>query len=274
MIMLDMARLRVDPHSSAIAWRDHETPGSFLSDEHLAMFNAMGYCVVEGAIVPEMLRSVENEIDRLERERNDWLRAQPGRRSWISRADVVDFAPKLVAQSPLLRRFSRDRPFTDICRDLIGPNVRLNFDQAVYKRPETSTAILPLHQDNGYNFKRPEAYITIWIPLHDIEPENGCLWVVPRIHRLGTLEHHITDDGFFVCDADPDDALAVPVHAGDLVVLSSLAPHATTGNRSQRIRKAYLLSYIPDGTRLRDGSPCNAPDTQYQILHHGHTLIA
>ena len=111
-----------------------------------------------------------------------------GLRSWISRADVVDFAPSLVARSSLLRRFSCDHPLTDICLDLVRPEVRLYFDQAVYKRPGTPKAKLSLHQDNGYNFKRPEAYITIWIPFQDVDVGNGCLWVEPGVYRLGTLK--------------------------------------------------------------------------------------
>jgi len=263
---------RLDADSEPGSWHDHNRPGSFLSETQLAMFDADGYCVIKSAISAEILHSVEDEIDPLERARNDWLRTQPDQQSWISHADVIDFAPTLVADSPLLRRFSCGPPLTDICRDLIGPDVRLNFDQAVYKRALTPDAAVPLHQDNGYNFKRPEAYVTIWIPLHDMEPQDGCLWVVPGIHRVGTLEHRLTDDGHFVCDLDPSDAVPVPVHAGDLVVLSSLAPHATDGNPTNRLRKAYLLSYVPDGTRLRDGTPCNAPDTQYQILRDGYAL--
>lgn len=132
--------------------------------------------------------------------------------------------------------------------------------------------MLPMHQDNGYNFKRPEAYITIWMPLQDVELDNGCLWVVPGIHRRGTLQHHMTEHGFLVCDVDRNEARPILVSAGDLVVLSSLIPHATAGNRSDRTRKAYLLSYVPDGSRLRDGSTCCAPDTQYQVLRDGEVL--
>jgi phytanoyl-CoA hydroxylase len=263
-----MDRVRLDDDSSLV-WRDHAASGSFLSDTQLATFDAEGFCIVEGAISRHVLRQVEREIDRLERQRSDWLRNQPGRRSWISEADVLDFAPSLVAKSPLLRQFSGEHPMTDICLDLVGPDVRLYFDQAVYKSPCTPNRTLPLHQDNGYNFKRPEAYITIWIPFQDVTPANGCLSVVPGIHRLGTLQHHVTNDGFLTCDIDPDDAVAIPVRVGDLVVLSSLAPHTTAGNRTRRVRKAYLLSYVPDGTRLRDGSKCDAPATQYQVLHSG-----
>ena len=213
----------------------------------------------------ETLHSLEHEIDRLEVARNRWLRRQPAQRAWISRADVVDFAPRLVTMSTWLRQFSLDHPLTDICRDLIGPAVRLYFYQAVYKRPRTPDAVLPIHQDNGYNFKRPEAYITIWIPLQDVGPANGCLRVVPGIHRVGTLQHHLTDEGFIACDVDPEAAIAVPVDAGDVVVLSSLTPHSTAGNASSSIRKAYLLSYVADGTTLRDGTRCDADDAQYSV---------
>ncbi len=269
-----MHRWCLDADSSAAPWRDHDPPGSLLTDKQLARFDADGYCIVEQALAPEVLHSLEHEIDRLEAARNRWLRRQPVRRSWISRADVVDFAPRLVTKSARLRQFSHDRLLTDICRDLIGPAVRLSFDQAVYKRPSTADAVLPLHQDNGYNFKRPEAYITIWIPLHEVGPENGCLRVVPGIHRLGTVEHRVTDDGFIACDVDPEDAVALPVCAGDVVVLSSLTPHSTAGNASSKMRKAYLLSYVADGTTLRDGTLCNADDAQYSVLRNGQRLEA
>jgi ectoine hydroxylase-related dioxygenase (phytanoyl-CoA dioxygenase family) len=268
-----MDRVRLDEDSSLL-WRDHAESGSFLSDEQRATFDADGFCIVKGAMRRHTLRQVEHEIDRLERDRNDWLRDQPWRRSWISEADVVDFAPSLVAKSPLLRQFSVGHPMIDVCRELVGPDVRLYFDQAVYKRPDTSNRTLPLHQDNGYNFKRPEAYITIWIPFQDVTPANGCLRVVPGIHRIGTLHHHFTKDGFLTCDIAPNEAVAVPVRAGDLVVLSSLAPHATAGNSSRQVRKAYLLSYVADGTRLRDGTTCDAPETQYQVLRSGRALGA
>jgi Protein involved in biosynthesis of mitomycin antibiotics/polyketide fumonisin len=264
-------RLRLDADSSPEAWRDRDSPGSFLTDDLIAAFNATGWCLVERAIDRDALRTTERELDELEDERNTWLRTRPARRSWISQADTVDFAPNLVAKSRLLASFSRSHPLIDICHDLIGPDVRLNFDQAVYKHPDTPSATLPFHQDNGYNFKRPEAYITIWIPFQDVKPDSGCLHVVPGVHRLGTLKHRITEDGFFVCDVNPHDAVAIPAHVGDLVVLSSLAPHATSGNRSERVRKAYLLSYVADGTRLRDGTRCDAPDTQYQVLRDGRT---
>lgn len=273
-MMSCMGQAQLVPGSEGFVWHDHVAPGSLLTESHLRKFDTDGFCVIEQALTAKVLRTVEREVDRLEGERNDCLRRQSGGRSWISRADVIDFAPNLVHESPLLRHFSRSSPLTEICLDLVGTDVRLYFDQAVYKHAGPSDTKLPWHQDNGYNFKRPEAYITIWIPLQDVGSDNGCLRIVPNLHRLGTLRHRQSPEGFMVCDVDEADAVPVPVRAGDLVVFSSLAPHATGTNHGTQVRKAYLLSYVADGTCLRDGSPCNAPETQYLVFRRGRATSA
>jgi ectoine hydroxylase-related dioxygenase (phytanoyl-CoA dioxygenase family) len=60
---------------------------------------------------------------------------------------------------------------------------------------------------------------------------------------------------------------AAMVKAGDIVVFSSLAPHATGPNLTTDIRKAFIAEYIPEGAvsvhRDKDGSivptVCNLP---------------
>ena len=44
--------------------------------------------------------------------------------------------------------------------DLLGPDVRLYWDQAVYKKPETPREF-PWHQDTGYVFTEPQDYLTL-----------------------------------------------------------------------------------------------------------------
>jgi ectoine hydroxylase-related dioxygenase (phytanoyl-CoA dioxygenase family) len=135
----------------------------------------------------------------------------------------------------------------EVAADLVGPDVRLYWDQAVYKKPE-SPKEFPWHQDNGYNFVEPQQYLTCWVPLVDATVENGCPWVVPGLHRLGTLEHWWTDAGW-QCIEDPSDAVPVEVNAGSIVVFSSLTPHRTGPNLSPAVRKAYIVQYAPDGAQ-------------------------
>ena len=128
------------------------------------------------------------EIAPFEAKSEAFLRKQPGGRFAIARADEITFTTHLVARSPFLREFCRHPVFCDLVHDLIGPDVRLYWDQAVYKKPGTR-APFPWHQDNGYTFVEPEAYLTCWVALTDATRDNGCPRVVPGLHRGGTLAH-------------------------------------------------------------------------------------
>ncbi len=101
--------------------------------------------------------------------------------------------------------------------------------------------------------------------------------MAPGLHRRGTLEHWLIDLGW-QCLKDPVGALAVPVRAGGIVVFSSLTPHRTGPNRTDAVRKAYIVLFTAEGAyRMepeREGSgyrcvPCDAPDRQFPILAGG-----
>ena len=167
----------------------------------------------------------------------------------IAKADGITFTVHLVKLSQVLRDFSASRVFQDLCHDLIGPDVRLYWDQAVYKKPEYPKPF-PWHQDNGYTYIEPQAYLTCWVALNDATLDNGCPWVIPGGHLRGTLAHRASKLGFVCREQDGPEALAVPVRAGSVVVFSSLMPHRTGPNVTAGVRKSYILQYAPDGARI------------------------
>jgi ectoine hydroxylase-related dioxygenase (phytanoyl-CoA dioxygenase family) len=136
--------------------------------------------------------------------------------------------------------------FQDLCHDLIGPDVRLYWDMAVYKKPDTM-APFPWHQDNGYTFVDPQQYLTCWVALTDATVENGCLWVLPGAHKRGTFAHRATRIGLVCIEDEPDGRIAVPIRAGSIAVMSSLLPHATGPNLTTAVRKGLIAEFIPDG---------------------------
>jgi len=238
-----------------------------------------GFFVLEDAFDAATVARLIAEIDPFEAKAEAFLRKQPERRMFIARADEITFTAHLVARSPYLREFARHPVFCDLVHDLIGPDVRLYWDQAVYKKPGTR-APFPWHQDNGYTFVEPQAYLTCWVALTDATEANGCPWVVPGIHRGGTLAHETTDLGFVCFDEAPSEAVVAPVRAGGIVVFSSLTPHATGPNTSDATRRAYILQYAPDGAiALRPGEngavtrePCSAPERQFPVLRAGQPV--
>ena len=247
-------------------------PFRIVTEEQARSYNERGYFVLENALDRETVASAIEAIAPFEERTEQYLRAQPGGRQFIAEADGITFTTHLVKRSQFLRELAAAPVFADLCHDLIGPDVRLYWDQAVYKKPEYPKPF-PWHQDNGYTYIEPQAYLTCWVALTDATLENGCPWVVPGGHLRGTLKHHLTELGWVCRDEDGSEAVAAPVRAGGMVVFSSLMPHRTGPNVTKDVRKAYILQYAPDGARVvESNAPCDAPDRQYPILRNGERL--
>lgn len=271
---------RRHPLNQDHTWSPPAPPYRRITEEQARRYREEGYFVLEDAIDGATLERLIAEIDPHEAKVEAYLRAQAGGRRFIARAGEISFTTHLVLKSPYLRAFCAGQPLRDLCSDLLGPDVRLYWDQAVYKKPGTESPF-PWHQDNGYNFVEPQSYLTCWIALTDATEENGCPWVVPGLHRLGTLEHWTTDLGY-QCLEDPPAAVAAPARAGSIVVFTSLTPHATGPNRSASVRKAYIVQYavagtarvvLDDATGERRLIPQNERDRQFTVLSGGEAPL-
>jgi ectoine hydroxylase-related dioxygenase (phytanoyl-CoA dioxygenase family) len=260
---------RPHPLNDGFTWTDHHGPFRVVTEAQAAAYDEEGFFVLEDALDPDTVARVEAEIDPIEAAVEDELRrSTEDGRVFIYRAGEITFTTHLVARSPALRDLVGSAPLRDVAVDLLGPDVRLYWDQAVYKKPGTD-APFPWHQDNGYTFVLPQQYLTCWIALSDVTEDNGCPWVVPGLHRQGTLAHRASDLGF-VCLEDAPDAVPVPAAAGSVVVFSSLTPHSTGPNLTDAVRKAYIVQYAPDGARTYDGDgrvtgTCDDSDRQFLV---------
>jgi ectoine hydroxylase-related dioxygenase (phytanoyl-CoA dioxygenase family) len=255
-------------------WRQPAAPFRRISEPQARAYRDDGCFVLEDAFDAETLERVLAEIDPLEAKTEAFLRTREDGRLFIARAGEITFTPHLVTRSRVLRDFCSGPVFRDLCHDLIGPDVRLYWDQSVYKKPGTVDEF-PWHQDNGYTYVEPQQYLTCWVALTDATVENGCPWVVPGLHRSGTLEHWMTDLGW-QCVEKPEHAVPAPARAGSIVVFSSLTPHRTGPNLSDGVRKAYIVQFAPDGARLLQqgeagsaGQTCDAAERQFPILVGG-----
>jgi phytanoyl-CoA hydroxylase len=246
----------------------------------LDRFDADGFFVIEGLLsADEVLRTLD-EIDALEAEAEAFLRCQPDQRLRIAEAGAITFTTHIVSRSEWLRRLSAHPRILEIVGDIVGPDARLYWDQAVYKKPEKPRRF-PWHQDNGYTFVEPQAYLTIWIALTDATRDNGCPQVAPGLHRLGTLRHTYVEPLGFECLSEFADPALAEVRAGGAVVFSSLTPHLTGPNTTEAVRKAYILQYAPSGACALRGDPrqeptervpCDEPSRQYEVLRGGRPV--
>ena len=261
-------------------WENRKGPFRLLSEEQVRQYDELGFVVLEDVFDADTISELIAELDPIERQMEDLLKDRFGGKMFIARADEITFTLHAVIRSPKANEFTRCAFFRDLTHDLLGDDVRLYWDQIVYKKPGT-VDVFPWHQDNGYTYVEPQQYLTCWVALTDATPDNGCPWVLPGLHRLGTQRHKATDLGF-VCVEEPETSpVAAPVRKGGIVVLSSLTPHCTGSNRTERVRKSYIVQFAPDGAVVyprgadgeeeleSEGVPADARDRQFPILARG-----
>jgi len=277
--VFDLDTVTRHPWNVDFAWEPLRGPLRRLTDAQATQFDALGFVIIEDAVEPNALAAVVAEIDRFEEELEQFLRTQADDRVFIAEADAITFTTHLVARSPVIRALAVSDVFVDLCADLVGPDVNMYWDQAVYKKPEKPRRF-PWHQDNGYTFIEPQQYLTCWVALTEATEQNGCPWVAPGVHRAGTLAHtYVEPLGYECFDEPPTSARPAPVRAGSALVFSSLTPHMTGPNLTDTVRKAYIVQYAPAGAQVLRGDPtagppvqraaCDDPQRQFPLLRGG-----
>jgi ectoine hydroxylase-related dioxygenase (phytanoyl-CoA dioxygenase family) len=246
------------PWNHDFEWQTPCGPFRRVTNAQAAQFDEQGYVVLEDLFDAARITAVRDELDGFEAGVEAALRTQADERVFIAESGAITFTTHLVARSESARAFATDDVFVDLCADLLGADVDMYWDQAVYKKPEKPRRF-PWHQDNGYTFIEPQQYLTCWVALTDASEESGCPWVAPGVHKLGTLAHHYVEPLGYECFDEPPVKVAAPVRAGGAIVFSSLTPHLTGPNLTNEVRKAYILQYSHAGSVALRGDPRNGP---------------
>jgi ectoine hydroxylase-related dioxygenase (phytanoyl-CoA dioxygenase family) len=270
--------MQAHPWNQDFDWEDHEGPFTTLTPEQVRQFDEQGFVVVPDLVDADTLAEVRDDLDRLEAEVDAFLQTREDGRFSITETGALTIAIHAVTRSDKAKALSAHPAILGLCADLIGPDVRLYWDQAVYKKTEKPRRV-PWHQDNGYTYVEPQEYLTVWLALTDATEANGCPEVAPGAHRRGTLLHHYIEPLGWECLEEGTSSVAAPVAAGGAVVFSSLTPHRTGPNLTDGVRKAYILQYCPSHAEILQGDPaagpavervpCTAPERQFEVLRAG-----
>lgn len=273
------------PWNVGYRWSLPADPPTTLSAGQKEAFDRHGFVVVPGLVDEGALAEVTADLDALEAEVDRHLARQAGQREAISERGAITFTVHPVLRSAAARRFVSLPALLGLARDLLGPDVNLYWDQGVYKKPEKPRRF-PWHQDTGYTFVEPQHCLTVWLALNDATVDNGCPWVLPGVHRAGTLRHRWVQPMGWQCvpaDGVVDGAVAAEVPGGGAVVFSSLTPHFTGPNTTAGVRKAYIVQYgradmaVVEGDWVAGGAPtgrapCDDPDRQFPVLRGGEPV--
>lgn len=226
-----------------------------LTSEQVEFFHRNGYLPYRRILEPEEITALQEEYDRVFAEAR-----RDGRYRNLSAPDGEGEQEMLqimqVCERSLpFRRLLYDARILDPLEDLLGPNLMLFHDQALYKPPRTGGPVF-WHQDNAYWRCSPPNLVSCWLTLDDAVRENGAMQVLPGSHA-GLLSHEtsaatraLLDSGGMV---DESRAVVVEVPAGGCMFHHCQTPHHTAPNTTDGPRRAFAIHYMTPGTRGKDG---------------------
>ena len=213
-----------------------------LTPTQRAAYERDGYVAVPGIFPQAELETIDHEIDRLVTVPG--VAAGPKRQGWIY---------DIARRSEITRTFAEDERLLALIEDVVRPGIAIHSTKLVTKVPH-SQDICHWHQDEAFYLKAddPETHsrarMSVWVPLQEADERNGCLWVVPGSHRWGIDEWTWQDSGTCQKRIDRHEyadqhAVALPVSAGSAVLFSAWTWHHSKNNQTDRVRRAFIVSY-------------------------------
>jgi len=150
---------------------------------------------------------------------------------------------------PVFNQFCNQPVFGRVLRDIGYTEPLLWQTMYIFKQPHIGGEVR-WHQDGSYLISDPSVVTGIWIAIEDANRDNGCLWVQPGGHRSPLREVFQVDwtkrEGKLTdLDSTPwpheNEAVAVEVPAGSMVIFQDHMPHYSSQNRSNFSRHAFTL---------------------------------
>ncbi|MBY5956500.1 phytanoyl-CoA dioxygenase family protein [Membranicola marinus] len=140
----------------------------------------------------------------------------------------------------------RGSKLEDLARVFFGEDTGQGFVEYFNKPPGIGQPTPP-HQDCYYFMLSPPKALTFWIPLEDVDEENGCLRYVRGSHKLGMRPHGRTKTlGFsqgitdFGTKDDIANEVSMPTKQGDVLVHDGMTIHRADRNKSHTRSRSVL----------------------------------
>jgi ectoine hydroxylase-related dioxygenase (phytanoyl-CoA dioxygenase family) len=276
-----------------------------LTQEQVDRFHADGYLKFQQVISEEQLARLQAALDQVidaEREREDDAGLPPEFRYGHDRkgqdrassgrdARAIHQFVNIWKVRPEYAETIHNRLITGAVRDLMrATGIRLWHDQVISKPPGDNKKFAFHHDFYFWPLDRP-TMVTCWLALDDATVANGCMHVIPGSHRDPRYQPagcDLSEENFLspqprgpgepesLYDAvrgwDADRATPVELKAGECMFHHCLNYHMTPENYTDRQRRAFVMIYMPDGTRYNHDQSPRHPCTEYLHLEDGTAL--
>ena len=235
-----------------------------LTQEQIDSFATNGFLRVGKLLEDDEIELLRSEYDR------EFALARAGHGSFRNLAidPTDDLETKNQAKQQMLqimqmcernihfRRLLYNERILDVIEDLIGPNIQLFHDQALYK-PAYHGGPVHWHQDNAYWRCTPANLVSAWLTLDDVDAHNGAMQFLPGSH-LHPVSHERSQTTSALLDSssavDESKKVVVDLPAGGVAIHHCQTLHYTEPNTTDRQRRAFAIHFMTPGTRsLRTG---------------------
>lgn len=152
---------------------------------------------------------------------------------------------------PAFRNFCRQAVLGEVLQALACREPLLWQTMYIFKQPHIGGEVC-WHQDASYLISSPAPVVAFWVAIEDAHRGNGCLWVQPGGHRsplrdLYVYDHEAEHGELRSVGNTPwpsmDEAVAVEVPSGSLVIFHDHMPHYSSQNLSKDSRHAFTLHF-------------------------------
>jgi phytanoyl-CoA hydroxylase len=237
-----------------------------LTDEQIRAYREDGFIKLENVFTGETLARFRDAVARaVERERP--VGVTPDHERDERRAS---YERLFIQKVNLWRRHEAVKPFVlsrrlgNLAARLCGRPVRLWHDHALFKEPRTGVRT-PWHQDAPYwPHADRQHQLSVWIALRDATIANGCMSFLPGSHKLGAFPPVSLAEPKELAEIAPELKGIRPVthelKAGSVTFHSGLTFHYAGPNKSDQMREAMAIIYMPADTRYDGkGHVCTDP---------------
>ena len=229
-----------------------------ITEEQKRQYREEGFFILENAIPDDELKMLRDLCDRLVREQEEEMDRLGTDQIKLSKRGKRYFVFLAFKDHPELGQFIFSDLMAEICRATIGENAMLFWEQFVVKGTSGSEeSAFSWHQDSGYCAREPKPYVNAWVPLDDVNEDNGTIYLLPY-SIAGTRDRieHVVDEktgdkvGYF------GDHPGIPVvaPAGSIAVFSSTCFHRSGPNKTTQMRRAYASQFSPEPVLEPDDS--------------------
>jgi ectoine hydroxylase-related dioxygenase (phytanoyl-CoA dioxygenase family) len=228
-----------------------------ITDAQKTKYQTEGFFILEKIIPDEDLKFLRSECDDHVQQQNTEMDRLGTDVLNLSRRNSRYFVFLAYKERPQLGEFIFSDRMRELCRATIGDTAYLFWEQFVVKGTDKKGAEFGWHQDSGYVDHVDKPYVNFWIPLDDVNEENGTVSLLSYT-KAGTrekVEHKPvpgTNDRVGYFGSDPGVPAICP--AGSIVVFSSTVFHRSGANYTNKMRRAYAVQFSPEVIYEADGS--------------------